>query len=137
MAGRSSGFHAEFSPSRKGGAVPKEHQVVNSIESGKYPLLEAVLAVQGCQLQGIYTLKQVTEIFQVSTRSIQQWIFDGKLAARDLPGNGRFLSLDLERFLESSLRTVRMADNQSVSAAGGRRPRHVLRKHLKERREAE
>lgn len=71
---------------------------------GRYPLLEALLGQKGTQLQGIWTNRDVAGIFGVATRTIQDWITDGRLIPRDLPGRGRFLSEDLEGFLKASLR---------------------------------
>ena len=68
------------------------------------PLLERLLAEKALQLKGIYTNRDVAKIFAVSTRTVQDWIRDRKLRARDLPGRGRFLSEDLELFLQQSLK---------------------------------
>jgi excisionase family DNA binding protein len=70
----------------------------------RYPLLEALLEEKGLKLKGIYTVRDAASIFGVSVRTIQEWVRDGKLIARDLPGRGRFLSEDLERFLRESVR---------------------------------
>ena len=37
----------------------------------------------------------------------QEWCRDGRLVVRDLPGRGRFLSGDLELFLETSTRELK------------------------------
>ena len=71
---------------------------------GKYPLLETVLAHKGLQLKAVYRLRDVAEIFEVSIRAIQDRVKRGYLVSRDLPGRGKFLSLDLEGFLENSLK---------------------------------
>jgi len=68
-----------------------------------YPLLERVLFEMGLPLKGIYTTKDAAKIFGVSIRTIQDWCREGKLIPRDLPGRGRFLSADLEEFLQRSL----------------------------------
>jgi hypothetical protein len=70
----------------------------------QYPLLQALLAQRGLPLKGIWTLGDVAKIFDVSKRTIQDWIRDRKLIPRDLPGRGRFLSEDLEAFLQNSRR---------------------------------
>jgi len=70
----------------------------------RYPLLESVLKQKGLHLQGIYKYRDVTPIFDASVRTIQQWVRDGKLQCRDMPGRGKFLSEDLEAFLRDSLR---------------------------------
>ncbi len=74
-------------------------------EPRQYPLLESLLEQKGLKLLGIYTVRDAAKIFGVSRRTIQEWVRDGKLIARDLPGRGRFLSEDLEQFLERSLKT--------------------------------
>jgi len=68
------------------------------------PLLERLLAEKGLQLKGIYTNRDAGKILGVSSRTVQDWIRQAKLRARDLPGRGRFLSEDLELFLEQSLK---------------------------------
>ena len=68
----------------------------------KYPLLHHLLAEKGLHLRGIYTNRHAAEIFGVRIRTIQQWVQRGKLHCRDLPGRGRFLSEDLELFLQQS-----------------------------------
>ena len=70
----------------------------------RYPLLEALLEQKGLELKGIYTVRDAARIFGVSVRTIQDWVRNGKLLARDLPGRGRFLSEDLERSLQDSVR---------------------------------
>lgn len=72
--------------------------------SGRYPLLEALLMAKRLNLRGTYTTHHIAEMFDVKVRTVQDWISDGKLQARDLPGRGRCLSVDLEAFLESSIR---------------------------------
>jgi len=70
----------------------------------RYPLLEALVAQQGLKMKGIWTLRDVARLFSVSVRTIEDWIKNGKLIPRDLPGRGKFLSEDLEEFLQSSRR---------------------------------
>jgi len=73
-------------------------------ESRPYPLLQPLLEQKSLGLKGIYTIRDAATIFGVSRRTIQEWVRDGKLMARDLPGRARFLSEDLEQFLEKSVR---------------------------------
>lgn len=73
-----------------------------STESTKYPLLEAVLAIQNLSLQPMYTNRDVAQIFRVCVRAIQNWISAGRLTPRDLPGRWRYFPRDLEEFLASS-----------------------------------
>ena len=69
---------------------------------GRYPLLETLLSEKSFSFKGLYTNCDAATIFAVSSRTIQQWVRDGKLHARNLPGRGRFLSEDLENFLQNS-----------------------------------
>ena len=101
-------------------------------ESLRFPLLQTILGQKGLRLQGIYTGRDVANIFGVGKRTIQEWIFDGKLPARDLPGRGRFLSEDLEEFLRKSIKRRDGIENRnpaSPSAQPLRRPADVPRKH--------
>ena len=68
----------------------------------KYPLLQEVLAIKNLSLQATYTVRDLAQIFGVSTRAIQQRVADGQIPSRDLPGRARFLSEDLEGFLVAS-----------------------------------
>lgn len=72
--------------------------------TSKFPLLEAILAARGLTLKAIYTNRDAGKMFGVSVRTIHEWIRDQKLTCRDLPGRGRFLSQDLEDFLQQSSR---------------------------------
>ena len=72
----------------------------------RFPLLEALLREKGLSLKGIYTNHDVADIFGVATRTIQERIRNGYLTARMLPGRGRFLSQDLEEFLQNSSSTA-------------------------------
>jgi hypothetical protein len=73
----------------------------------KYPILEELLATRGEPLKGLYTVRDVAQLFCVSVRAIQEWVSSGRLEARDLPGRGRFLSKDLEALL---LKRTKKAD---------------------------
>ncbi len=74
-------------------------------DSAKYELLEAILKQRGLPLQAIYTYADASRIMGASVRTIQEWRRDKKLLSRNLPGRGRFLSVDLEEFLRQSLKT--------------------------------
>ena len=54
--------------------------------------------------KGIWTIADVASLFGIRNRAVYDWINNQKLAARDLPGRGRFLSQDLEEFLRNSKR---------------------------------
>lgn len=100
-------------------------------EAVRYPLLEALLAQKGLKLKGTYTIRDVALIFGASRRTLQEWTAAGNPAARDLPGRGRFLSEDLENFLQSSLRQCekppeevnRAGDNAQTGVSYERRKR--------------
>jgi hypothetical protein len=68
----------------------------------KYPMLQAILAIQDLQLQPMYTNRDVAKIFKVCVRAIQNWITAGRLAPRALPGRWKFFPQDLEDFLHNS-----------------------------------
>jgi hypothetical protein len=74
-------------------------------QPARFPLLESILKEKGLPLQGIYKYRDVSRILGASVRCLQEWSRDGKLRCRDLPGRGRFLSADLEAFLEGRLRS--------------------------------
>jgi len=40
----------------------------------RYPLLESLLAQKGMSLKGTYTNRNVADIFNVSVRTIQDWL---------------------------------------------------------------
>jgi len=69
-----------------------------------FPLLQTILEQRGMIPKGIYTNRDAAELFDVSVRTIQDWITEGKLTARNLPGRGRFIAQDLEEFLAGSTR---------------------------------
>jgi hypothetical protein len=66
------------------------------------PLLMALAARRGLAIFPIYSNRDVAELFNVSVRTIQDWITDNKILPRNLPGRGRFLPEDLEAFLRNS-----------------------------------
>ncbi len=70
--------------------------------TNRYPILEALLALQNLPLQPMYTNRDVAKIFQVCVRAIQNWIAAGRLNPRDLPGRWKFFPQDLEEFLKTS-----------------------------------
>jgi hypothetical protein len=74
---------------------------INS-ETTKYPMLEAILAIKNLPLEPMYTTRSIAAIFSVSARSVQNWMASGKLIARHLPGRWKFLTQDVEDFLQAS-----------------------------------
>jgi len=80
----------------------KEGTKMDNSESIKYPMLEAILAIQKLPLQPMYTSRDVAKIFKVCIRAIQNWISSGRLVPRDLPGRWKFFPQDLEDFLKTS-----------------------------------
>lgn len=75
---------------------------MDNSDTVKYPMLEAILAIQDLPLQPMYTIRDVAKIFKVCVRAIQNWISAGRLTARSLPGRWKFFPQDLEEFLQSS-----------------------------------
>ena len=88
--------------------VAAHHSAANAIMSDqapdKYPLLTVLLKAKGLADKGIWTIDDVRSFFGVGKRAIYDWMKNGKLDARDLPGRNRFLSEDLEEFLRNSKR---------------------------------
>lgn len=82
-------------------AVGKKIAMDNS-DTIKYPMLEAILAIQNLPLQPMYTNRDVAKIFRVCVRAIQNWISAGHLTPRNLPGRWKFFAQDLENFLRNS-----------------------------------
>jgi hypothetical protein len=68
----------------------------------RYPLLETALSFRGLPLKGLFSVRDVAELFDVTTRTIQLRMKRGDLVARNLPGHLRFLAMDLELFLQNS-----------------------------------
>lgn len=91
-------------------------------QSDQFPLLEALLGAKGLFLKGTYTNRDVAGLFDVGVRTIQEWIRVGDLKARKLPGRARFLSFDLEEFLQNSSTMSRPA-----SGNGGTQTHYISR----------
>ena len=79
----------------------------------KYPLLKALLDEKRFSPRGTYTNRDVAKIFSVSVRTIQDWSRNGDLKPRRLPGRSRFLSADLEEFLQNSCKSQHTATDGS------------------------
>jgi excisionase family DNA binding protein len=73
----------------------------------KYPLLEELLRIQGRPLTATFTNIDAAALFGVSVRTIQSHVADGGLPSRRLMGSARFLSSDLEQYLQQSLKPPR------------------------------
>lgn len=82
---------------------------MNSSVSTKYPLLQEILDVKSLPLKATYSIRDLAQIFGVSSRAIQQRVANGQIPSRDLPGRARFLSEDLESFLTASKKASRRA----------------------------
>jgi hypothetical protein len=96
-------------------------------ETSRYPLLEQLSRQRGLPLLPIYKIRDAALLFGISSRTVHDWIADGRLLARDLPGRGRFLPQDLEDFLVASVRRrdESKSEPQSVHARPQKRRRHV------------
>ena len=82
-----------------------------------YPCLCEMLHRRGLPLQAQYTTVDTACIFGCDVRSIQERIHCGKWRARDLPKRGRFLSCDLEAFLQMPL----SGNSTAQESKGGRK----------------
>jgi transposase len=74
----------------------------NNSATIKYPLLEQILAIKHLPLEPMYSTRNIAELFSVSARSVQNWMASGKLIPRSLPGRWKFLTQDVEDFLQAS-----------------------------------
>jgi Helix-turn-helix domain len=90
-------------------------------ESPRFPLLEQLSRARGLALLPTYKIPDVALLFGVSRRTICDWIADGRLLARELPGRGRFLPQDLEHFLASSVRRPKPPPSEPPPANPKRR----------------
>jgi len=99
-------------------------QIVAALNgSSRYALLEPLLQQRALQLLPIYKIGDAALLFGVSRRTVHDWIADGRLRARDLPGRGRFLSQDLEDFLEGSVKRCRALKSEAQRGNGKLRKR--------------
>lgn len=71
-------------------------------ELNKYPLLQEILTIKGLELKATYTTPDLAQIFDVTSRAIQNRIASGQLTSRDLPGRAKCLPQDVEAFLANS-----------------------------------
>jgi transposase len=76
----------------------------------KYPLLAEILVLKNLPVQPMYSTRGIAELFNVSSRSIQNWIAAGLLVPRILPGRWKFLTQDVESFLEASRKKAAKQD---------------------------
>ena len=68
----------------------------------RYPLLQEMLGIKGLVLKATYTIRDLAQLFAVTTRAIQNRIASGQLTSRDLPGRAKCLPQDVEAFLANS-----------------------------------
>jgi transposase len=97
-------------------------------KQGKYELLEALVQERGLALKGAYTNRDVANIFGVSVRTIQDWSRSGDFKPRNLPGRARFLSADLEEFLQDSSKSHNTMTDDSQNLRYIARNRSQLRR---------
>jgi len=69
------------------------------IAGTQYPLLQEILSLKGMALKWAYSTREVADIFEVSSRIIQELIAGGNLTIHDLPGRAKILPADLEAFI--------------------------------------
>ena len=81
-------------------------------DASRFPLLDSLLETRGLKREAIYTTKTTAAVFDVSSRTIDDWCAEGRLVPRDLPGHGRFLNEDLEEFLQRSKRPRKKGEDK-------------------------
>lgn len=84
---------------------------MNQNPTVKFPLLQEILSLKGLSLQPVYSIRDLAGIFNVTPRAIQNRVASGQIPARNLPGRAKFLSADLEAFLDSSVKKGRRHEN--------------------------
>jgi hypothetical protein len=83
-----------------------------SVTPPNYPLLGALLAEKGLTLKGTYTYPDVIRIFGGSKRALQDAVRDGRFTFRNLPGRAHWLSVDLEEFLQKSVKAPKSGNGK-------------------------
>jgi len=103
-------------------------------ECPRFPLLEQLSRLRGLPLLPMYKTRDVAALFGVSPRAISDWVADGRLQARDLPGRNRFLPQDIEQLLATSLQRPEVPEAEPLRVDV--RPRKRTRNGLRARRSA-
>ena len=75
---------------------------MNDPQMTRYPRLEAILSMKKLPLKPMYSNRDIAEIFGVSIKTIQNYVAAGELPPRNLPGRGKYLTQDIEDYIESS-----------------------------------
>ena len=85
-------------------------------QAPRFPLLEQLATFRDLPLLPIYKIHDAAVLLGASVRTLNDWIRDGRLPTRELPGRGRFLPQDLEDFLAGSVkkREVPQAEPSAV-----------------------
>jgi hypothetical protein len=68
-------------------------------DKARYPRLREYLTSMSTPMKAAFTVQDVADMFDVSTRTIQTSISTGKLKQRDVPGKARIFPADLEEML--------------------------------------
>jgi len=68
----------------------------------RYPTLREWAAYHSLPLKPAYTVAEVALMFEVSTRTVQQWIADGDIETRRVPGRSKIFASHLENILAQS-----------------------------------
>jgi hypothetical protein len=80
----------------------------------------------------MYKTRDVAALFGVRPRAISDWVADGRLRARDLPGRNRFLPQDIEQFLAASVQRPDVPEAEPLPA--GVKARQLTPNGLRARR---
>lgn len=79
----------------------------DSTTANTYPQLSELTRMSGLLIKPTYTKSDAAALFGVSIRTIQSHAADGSLPSRSLLGRARFLPIDLETFLQRSVKNSR------------------------------
>jgi hypothetical protein len=101
---RSGSSQSEASTERRRNPRMVVEDTVAQSADARYPILEVILSLRKLTLKSDYSHQEIAELFNVTLRTIQAWIADGRLATNDWPGGSRVLPADLEAFLQASKR---------------------------------
>jgi len=68
-------------------------------DSDQYKTLREWAAFHNLPLKPAYTVTEVARMFDVSKRTVQQWVADGLIETRNVPGRSKIFASHLEEIL--------------------------------------
>lgn len=86
-------------------------------DSDRYPTLCEWVAFHNLPLKPAYTVAEVARMFGVSTRTVQQWIVDGQIKTRKVPGRSKIFASHLEDVLSDQTKETGEQEKKDVPKA--------------------